>query len=167
MATIVEADGVFQGGGIRGLALAGALLCFADHDRLVVRRWVNVAGTSAGAIVAAYLATDHDPRNLAGLLGEIPYERFQDFGPGGRVAGGAWNLAKYHGLAHGEYLRNWLDEQLHGATFASVRRDEPVLDKGRDPYRLRLIASDLTQHRMLVLAADLARSSRNTRPRPR
>ena len=31
MAAITEADGVFQGGGVKGIALAGAMLAFADH----------------------------------------------------------------------------------------------------------------------------------------
>ena len=68
MAAIAEADGVFQGGGIRGLALAGALMRFADHERHAVRRWVNVAGTSAGAMIAALVATDHDAADLERLL---------------------------------------------------------------------------------------------------
>jgi NTE family protein len=156
MATVIEADGIFQGGGVRGLALAGALLTFAEHERLVVERWVNVAGTSAGAVIAAYLATDHGPDELERLLREIPYEKFQDWGPGGQIAGGAWNLATRHGLARGEFFRDWLDEQLAGATFASVRRADAGVDKGDDPYRLRLIAADITRHRMLVLPADLA-----------
>jgi predicted acylesterase/phospholipase RssA len=29
----LEADGVFQGGGMKGLALIGALIGFADHPR--------------------------------------------------------------------------------------------------------------------------------------
>jgi NTE family protein len=156
MATITEADGVFQGGGVKGLALVGALLEFAGHGEIAIEKWVNVAGTSAGAIIAAYLATNHDPQDLEKLLQAVPYKRFEDWGPGGEIAGGAWNLARHHGLAHGEFFRTWLDEQLAGATFASVRREDAQPDKTGDPYRLRLIASDVTQHRMLVLPADLA-----------
>ena len=48
-----EADGVFQGGGVKGIALVGALLEFADRGWT---NWTNVAGTSAGSIIAAYLA---------------------------------------------------------------------------------------------------------------
>lgn len=33
MTKITQADGVFQGGGVKGLALAGAVLASADHDR--------------------------------------------------------------------------------------------------------------------------------------
>lgn len=47
---------MFRGGGVKGIALAGALEGLADHPTKPVRRWVNVAGASAGAIIACYLA---------------------------------------------------------------------------------------------------------------
>ena len=46
-----QADGVFQGGGVKGLALAGALEGFADastHPGTYINKWVQLAGTSAG-----------------------------------------------------------------------------------------------------------------------
>lgn len=46
-----EANGVFRGGGVKGLGLAGALLGFAEHSEKPVTKWVNVAGASAGAII--------------------------------------------------------------------------------------------------------------------
>jgi NTE family protein len=49
---IEEADGVFRGGGVKGIALAGALSGMAEHPTKPVTRWVNVAGASAGAIIA-------------------------------------------------------------------------------------------------------------------
>ena len=49
---IEEADGVFRGGGVKGLGLAGALLGFAESKDKPVKTWVNVAGASAGAIIA-------------------------------------------------------------------------------------------------------------------
>ena len=147
---------MFQGGGVKGVALAGALCGFADHADIAIQKWVNVAGTSAGAIVAAYLATGHGPADLETLMHRVPYAQFADWGPGGKFVGAAWNLIRHHGLAHGEAFRTWFDGELGGATFASVRRDDDTSDKTGDPYRLRLIASDVTQHRMLVLPADLA-----------
>jgi NTE family protein len=139
-----EADGVFQGGGVKGIALVGALLGFAERG---YDRWVNVAGTSAGAIVAAYLACGHDAYQTEQLLRSAPYSRFEDFGPGGRLLGGGWNLIRRRGLARGEYLRRWLDEQLGGRTFASVSRN------GRS--HLKLIAADVTRRELLVLPDDL------------
>ena len=51
-----EADGVFKGGGVKGLALAVALAGCAEHPTKPIRRWKSVAGASAGAIIAGYLS---------------------------------------------------------------------------------------------------------------
>jgi len=150
---IIEADAVFQGGGVKGLALAGALLEFAEPGDVSISRWQSVAGTSAGAIIAAYLACGHDAEDLAELLHRIPYAKFQDWGPGGKLLGGGLNLLRFHGLAHGEYFRRWFDEQLHGATFRSVRQEDAEATEG--PYRLKIIAADVTRREMLVLPDDL------------
>src|SRR5439155_19686647 len=61
---IEEADGVFRGGGVKGLGLAGALLGFAEHPTKPIKKWVNVAGASAGAILACYLAAGHDATEM-------------------------------------------------------------------------------------------------------
>ena len=155
-ATSIDADAVFQGGGVKGIALAGALLGFAHHRGLSVKRWVNVAGTSAGSIIAAYLATGHGPEELEKVISSAPYERFEDFGPGGKWLGGALNLASHHGLARGEYFHRWFDELIDGRTFESVRRDDATAaGDDDDPYRLRMIAADVTRRQLLVLPSDL------------
>jgi predicted acylesterase/phospholipase RssA len=50
-------DAVFEGGGVKGIAFAGAIA--AAEREAGVQEWVNLAGTSAGSIVAALLAA-HD-----------------------------------------------------------------------------------------------------------
>lgn len=57
----LTADGVFSGGGIKGLAFAGALMATEEAG---YREWHELAGTSAGAITAMALAAGYD----AGLL---------------------------------------------------------------------------------------------------
>jgi NTE family protein len=154
--TRIDADGVFQGGGVKGIALAGALLGCADHKGLSVGRWVDVAGTSAGSIIAAYLATGHSPSELDDVIRSAPYAKFQDFGPGGELIGGALNLARHHGLAHGKYFVEWFDREIKGETFASVRRaDAEAASTENTAYHLRMIAADVTRREMLVLPADL------------
>jgi len=140
-----EADGVFQGGGVKGLALVGAILEFADeggHPESYVDRWVQVAGTSAGAIIAAYLASGHDASETETLVANAPYAEFQDWGPGGAVIGGGLNLLRVHGLAHGEAFHDWFQRAVEGRTFGDLKRD------GRT---LRMIAADITRREMLVL----------------
>ncbi len=156
---IEQADAVFQGGGVKGLALVGALLEFERGDaNVAIAEWVNLAGTSAGAIVAAFLALGWTPKRLEALMSEMPYEKFEDWGPGGEVAGGLFNLARHHGLAHGEYFRKWLDRELREATFKDLKRPPSAgADKTGDDYRLRMIATDVTNRELLVLPADLVK----------
>jgi NTE family protein len=147
--TIYEADGVFQGGGVKGLALVGALLEFADikhHPDIQVKNWTKVAGTSAGAIIAAYLACGHDAARTYELIQEAPYPSFQDCGPAGKIIGGAVNLMRHHGLYHGTVFRDWFDEAIERQTFGDIRR------AGRT---LKLIAADITRREMLVLPGAL------------
>ncbi len=144
------ADGVFQGGGVKGLGLVGALEAFADRDRhpdSYVDTWMSLAGTSAGAIVAAYLACGHSVPETVQLVKGMPFEKFCDWGTGGELLGGALNLARIHGLARGEYFHSWFREQTAGRTFGEIEAD------GR---QLKMIATDLTRGEMLVLPDALA-----------
>lgn len=145
-----QADGVFQGGGAKGIALAGALQELADdaaHPDDYVREWVNLAGTSAGAIVAAYLACGHTPAETAALVASTNFEQFEDWGPGGAIIGGGLNLALHHGLAHGQVFRDWFAKQIGDKTFGDIAK------AGRT---LKIIASDITRREMLVLPDSLS-----------
>jgi NTE family protein len=150
MEWIEEADGVFRGGGVKGLGLAGALLGFAEHPEKPIKRWVNVAGASAGAIIACYLAIGHDAKDIAALMEETNFGDFQDFPWPGEMLGGGVNLFRRHGLAHGEAFRRWFSKELEGKTFAAVKSDD-----GRRS-RLKLIAVDATNRALLVLPDDLS-----------
>jgi NTE family protein len=151
MEWVQEADGVFRGGGVKGLGLAGALLGFAEHPEKPVKTWVNVAGASAGAIIACYLAAGHDAKDIADLLQRTPFGQFQDFPPGGKFLGGGINLLHKHGLAHGKKFRDWFSGELDHRTFAATKTPD-----GSD-YRLKLIAVDTTNRALLVLPDDLPR----------
>jgi NTE family protein len=151
---IDEADGVFRGGGVKGLGLAGALLGFAEHPDKPVTKWVNVAGASAGAIIACYLACGHDAADIAGLMKKTRFADFQDFPPPGKLVGGGNNLLRRHGLARGEAFRLWFGEQLEHKTFAATKTADGT------GYRLKLIAVDVTNRALLVLPDDLPRYRR-------
>jgi NTE family protein len=162
-----RADGVFAGGGVRGLALAGAVA--AARDVIGVREWMNVAGTSAGAIAAGLLVAGYDADQLKAAL-DTDYKRFADYGFGGKLLGGARNLLLSRGLVRGNVFREWLEDCFENSRlndrnprFRDLKRDdihEPDLPDGRPHpgrYRLRVIASDITAGRMLVLPDDIMR----------
>jgi NTE family protein len=150
--TTIEADGVFSAGGIRALAIAGAVLECSENESVRVERWRNVAGTSGGAITAAYLAAGHTPAELLEMLHRVPAP---EYGPGGRFIGGALNLIRRHGLTLGAHFQKWFDNELDFLTFGTLR-SQPV--NGTEPehrYRLRMVAADITNRRILVLPDDL------------
>jgi NTE family protein len=152
MEWITEADGVFRGGGVKGLALAGALCGFAEHPTKPITKWDDVAGASAGAIIACYLATGHNASQMLDLLQKTKFGAFQDFPAHSKLLG-LGNLAFRHGMAHGKAFERWFDDVLEGATFGSVRKE--TADDQPPEWRLKLIAVDVTKRRLLVLPDDL------------
>jgi NTE family protein len=162
-----RADGVFEGGGVKGIAFVGALEVAAEAG---IEEWVNVAGTSAGAIVASLLAVGYSPAELRTILEQTEYAAFADYGWGGRWIGGARNALLKRGLCPGRAFMRWLEERFAesplgkaDATFADLeRRDLPDTltpeQRARGRFKLRVIASDVTEGRMLVLPDDVGGS---------
>src|SRR5688572_15254596 len=64
--------GVFEGGGVRGAAHAGA---YAAARRAGIQ-FGRVAGTSAGSIVAALIAAGADPSYVSQQIRETPFRAF-------------------------------------------------------------------------------------------
>ncbi|MCK4622540.1 MAG: patatin-like phospholipase family protein [Desulfuromonadales bacterium] len=145
-----KADAVFEGGGVKGIALAGALKV-AEHLGV---RWQKVAGTSAGAITACLLAAGYNADELITILTEkMDFNKFMDkdlidmIPLIGKIASAVFEK----GIYEGDYFENWLEELLAAKgkrTFADVK------DENGD-YRLKMIASDVTRREMLVLPDDL------------
>jgi NTE family protein len=153
MQWIDEADAVFRGGGVKGLGLAGALCGFAEHPTKPINTWKDVAGASAGAIIACYLATGHDAQEMLDLMKETKFGQFADF-PGHKKEFGIARLLAEHGMAPGKAFESWFDEVLEGATFAKVRK--PPANGQAEEWSLKLIAVDVTGGHLLVLPGDLA-----------
>ncbi len=170
-----RADGVFEGGGVKGIAFAGAIA--AAEREAGVQEWVNLAGTSAGAIVSALLAVRYDSAGLQRILGAAQYPRFPDCGPAGLKLGGAYSaIFRRRGLAPGSYFTKWFSEQLAASplaekvgraelTFGDLKREDlppreavpEISDQQyeRAKYRLHVITSDISSGRMVILPDDL------------
>jgi NTE family protein len=141
-----DADLVLEGGGVKGIALAGAITVLMDRGYDFKR----VAGTSAGAIVGALVAARFTKDQLIAAMSSLDYCDFQDGHPWDHLAvGKMFALVSEHGVYHGDYLKKWLGEQLagHGVrTFA----DLPYTDAERPPadparaFRLVVNVSDIT-----------------------
>jgi NTE family protein len=141
----VRADGVFSGGGIKGLAFAGALQAAAEAG---YDEWVQLAGTSAGAITAMALAVGYDAAGLKGALDSFDFAKIADYGPLGPLEV-PLNLELRHGATHGKVLSAWIDDLLAQAPHpAQTFGDLP-------PEKLRVIGVDLAHTRMVVFPDDV------------
>lgn len=153
--TVRRADAVFQGGGVKVIGLVGALTVAESHGY----RWVNVAGTSAGALVAALAAAGYKAEEMARLLEEVDFRAFRDAPSWAKVplVGPALALLLTKGLYKGDALEEWVRRLLarRGVyTFADLiipgERDE------RFRFKLQVVAADISRGRMVVLPKDMA-----------
>jgi NTE family protein len=100
-------DLVFEGGGVKGVGLAGAF-GHLDQQGYVPQR---VAGTSAGAITAALVAAGYRGDELRQLvLEDMDFQNFADGGHG-RIGEGI-ELLRHKGLHPGRYFEGWMHERL-------------------------------------------------------
>jgi NTE family protein len=149
-----RADLVFEGGGVKGIGLAGAYKELYDSGY----RPACVAGTSAGAITAALVAVGYTGDELQQIaLHEMDFTKFEDptflhhFGVAGDIA----EFLKSRGMHSGNYFLGWIREVLaaKGKTkFGDLRDPSPSAENRT--YGLQVIASDISAQRMLVLPRD-------------
>ncbi|WP_243386364.1 patatin-like phospholipase family protein [Bacillus kexueae] len=137
-------DGVFSGGGIKGFALIGAYQVIEEHGF----QFVRVAGTSAGSIIAAFIAAGYSSNEVLKMMEDIELKDFLDERNFIPLKMMKWlKLYWKMGLYKGQKLENWLHEKLKAKgveTFGDLPQES-----------LRVIASDLTNGRMMVLPDDL------------
>jgi len=149
------ADAVFQGGGVKVIGLVGALSVAEEHGY----QWVNVAGTSAGAVVAALAAAGYRAGEMARLLDQVDFRTFRDPPRWARIplVGPALAVALTKGLYLGDALEDWVRRALarRGVrTFADLlMNDEP---DERFRFKLQVIAADISRGRMVILPQDIA-----------
>lgn len=141
----MEINAVFEGGGIKGIALAGAVRAAEQAGR----RFVKVAGTSSGSIVASLLAAGYTGTEMADIIRHTSFSSFLQRAPiyNTRYVGPALRVLIKKGLYSGDALEQWIREWL--SKKGIVRFGD--LPRGS----LRIIASDITNGRLLVLPDDL------------
>lgn len=122
----LDADLVLEGGGVKGIALVGAISVLEERGYT----FHKVAGTSAGSIVGALVAAGMRADDLHAIMREISYRRFQDPPLLGRLGGVGFaaQVVLHKGWCRGGYLHSWLTERLgehNVATFADLRPGRP------------------------------------------
>jgi NTE family protein len=126
-------NAVFQGGGVKGIGLVGAL-ARVEQEKV---KFAGLAGTSAGSIVAALYAAGYGTEELKKILMETSFAKLLDpgwFGP--------WQLWKKYGIHRGQRLYEWVYELLHKKGIVHFK---DVRD-----HDLKVIASDV-RHKDLIV----------------
>ncbi|MCH7323186.1 patatin-like phospholipase family protein [Solibacillus sp. MA9] len=149
-------DGVFSGGGIKGFAYVGALQVLEERGI----QFSRVAGTSAGAILAAFIAAGYNAQELEEVFDELNLNVLLD--PPKICIGMPFlkwvNLYVRFGMYRGKTLEKWFYQKLASKGIYSFGD----LPEGS----LKLLASDLTNGRIVVLPDDLKNYGINARTFP-
>lgn len=157
----LPADLVFEGGGVKGIGLAGAYRALSDAGYQAQ----CVAGTSAGAITASLVAAGYAGAELEDIvLNQMDFTKFEDetfldrFG----AAGGIAQFFISRGMHSGNYFLAWIEEMLSKKgvkRFGDLKAEDESDPRRR--YRLQVIASDLSGRRMLTLPQDAEQLGRD------
>ncbi|SHF60201.1 patatin-like phospholipase family protein [Ornithinibacillus halophilus] len=143
----MKIDGVFSGGGVKAYAFIGALNTIQSRNYTFER----VAGTSAGSILASFIAAGYNNEGIKNLLDELDLRTFLDPPKITKIIPGSkWLLLYFQlGLYKGDKFEKWLYNQLAKKkvyTFSD-------LPKGY----LKIVVSDLTLGKLIVIPDDLER----------
>jgi len=152
-----KADLVLEGGVVKGFGLVGAVLRLMRDGY----RFQRVAGTSAGAILAALLAAGMTERQLSSAIKRLDFARVPDRpSPGIPVVSEGISLIARSGAYDGDYIRDFVHAELErlGVTTFGDLRDK---DRGADSnladdrrYKLVVMSTDVTKGRLLRLPWD-------------
>ncbi|HLR62428.1 MAG TPA: patatin-like phospholipase family protein [Lentibacillus sp.] len=143
----MKIDGVFSGGGVKAYAFIGALERVYDHNHTFER----VAGSSAGAIIAAFLASGYQFREMDEMIQELDTKKLMDapkwttFIPFSKWV----NLYFQLGLYKGNKLEKWIHKQL-------ARKKIHTFNDLKPGY-LKVIVSDISLGKLVVIPDDLHR----------
>jgi NTE family protein len=154
----LKADLVLEGGGVKGIALVGAIEILEKAGY----QFPRVAGTSAGAIVGSLVAARVPASELKQIMQLTEYRRFQDQGWVQRFTGPAGDVMAMlieKGLYEGDYLVEYLRDHLGNAqvrTFGDVPLDPDPQSalRGDEAFRLVVMTSDVTRRRLVRLPWD-------------
>jgi NTE family protein len=140
---------VFEGGGVRGLAYAGAYQVLDSAGYL--QNLERVGGTSVGAIAAMLIALNYTPQEIVTELNNLPIQKFND--GGGFFIGGLIRLNKKLGYYNGDKFLQWAAKKVKAktgsteTTLGEMRRMEELNFK-----HLYTVATNLTNQQALIIS---------------
>jgi NTE family protein len=144
---------VFEGGGIRGIAYAGALMELQNKN--VLDNITRVAGTSAGAIAATLFALGYTPEEISKSIFDLKVKSMAD--GKGIFIGGSLRLIRKFGWYRGEEFKKWISCLIKAKTGKENLTFEELheLAKKDAHYReLFLTGTNLTLQKMVIFCKE-------------
>ena len=144
------ADLVCKGGGVKGIALVGALSYFEECGYV----WKKVAGTSVGAIIASLVAVGYSASEIKDIMYNLDYKKFTDKNALQSVpfVGSLLSLFYCKGIYAGDYVENFLREKFE---LKGKKYFKDIYENNES--KLKVIATDVTNHKLVVLPDDLVK----------
>lgn len=143
----MKIDCVFSGGGVKAFAFIGVLQSL-EEKKITIER---VAGTSAGAIMASFLAAGYHVNEIKNHLEHIQLKHFLD--PpylSKKIPFSKWLFLYFQlGLYKGDVFEKWLGRMLAEKGIETFQDIE-------DGY-LKIIVSDISLGKLIILPDDLER----------
>lgn len=102
---------VLEGGGIRGLAYAGALQVLEQKG--ILSEIENVAGSSAGSIAGLMVALDYSSSEIDSILQPL---KIQEFNDGKFLFGKIRRVKNQYGMYKGDKFEDWLAQLIKNKT---------------------------------------------------
>lgn len=124
---------VFKGGGVLGIAYAGAIETLEEKG--ILKNIKRVAGTSAGSIIATLIALKFNSKEIKSILNSTD---FKDFVDGGDLT----RIVSTYGIYKGDFLLQWLKDLIKIKTGSSDTTFGDLFNKNF--LDLRVLATDLT-----------------------
>jgi NTE family protein len=151
---------VFEGGGVKGIAYAGAIKVLEEQN--ILASIEKVAGTSAGAITAALVSLNYTSQDITSIINNLNFTLFED----------GWDPVRLpftYGLYSGDYFLRWIEDKIRAkltsagggqATFADLKeqgfRDLHVFATDLNIFDIREFSYEATPD---VIVAEAVRAS--------
>ena len=154
---MTTADLVLEGGGVKGTGLAGAITALTE--RADPYQFHRVAGASAGAIVASFVAAGINPVALKQIMTEQDFAQFEDEPTAFthfKLFGEGFGLLFHEGLFAGDVLHTFIARHLADGgvtTWGDLKIDDDELP-AEQRYKLVVVVSDVSHGRELRLPWD-------------
>lgn len=151
---------VFKGGGVLGIAYAGAIEVLEQQN--ILQNVQRVAGTSAGAITAALVSLRYTSAQITDIVNKTDFKSFED----GSVIVDALHTINKYGFYKGDAFLQWMKTQIanagldENATFADFAakgcRELHVFSTDLNARALKEFSTGLTPN---VIVAEAVRAS--------